>query len=90
MSIWKQAVAALTAGGVAACAHSGATLGSAAPVVSAHAMVMNPAGGRVGTATLTQDAGGAVHLHMQVAGLTPGQHGVHIHAVGSCVAPAFA
>ena len=31
-----------------------------------------------------------MHLNVHVYGLTPGLHGIHIHAVGSCVGPAFA
>jgi Cu-Zn family superoxide dismutase len=31
-----------------------------------------------------------VHVNVQVEGLSPGLHGIHIHAVGSCVAPTFA
>jgi len=89
MSILKIAVAGLSAGTLAACASAGAPLSAAPPAASAHAVVMSSAGERVGTATLTQDAGGMVHVHMKVAGLPAGLHGVHIHAVGSCVAPAF-
>lgn len=45
----------------------------------------------VGTATLTEGAGG-VHLQVQVQGFTgaaAGEHGIHIHAVGVCEAPGF-
>jgi Cu-Zn family superoxide dismutase len=42
----------------------------------------------VGTATLTR-VGGKVLVTVAVRGLAPGFHGFHIHAVGSCVAPAF-
>ena len=90
MSILTKIAAALSATTLAACAHSGATLGSSAPSANANAVVMNPAGERLGTATFSQDAGGTVHIHMKLTGLMPGVHGVHIHAVGACVAPAFA
>jgi Cu-Zn family superoxide dismutase len=46
-------------------------------------------GETAGNATLTQSADGSVRLQVQVRGLPPGQHGVHIHAVGTC-APDFA
>jgi Cu-Zn family superoxide dismutase len=46
-------------------------------------------GETVGDATLTQNADGAVRLQVQVRGLPPGVHGIHIHAVGAC-APTFA
>ena len=46
-------------------------------------------GETVGTATLSQNPDGTVRLQVQVRGLPPGQHGIHIHAVGQC-APDFA
>jgi Cu-Zn family superoxide dismutase len=59
---------------------------AAAP--SARAVLRNAEGKQVGTATLTQvDAGVAVQV--AVAGLTPGRHGIHIHAVGKCDPPDF-
>ena len=42
----------------------------------------------VGTATLTDD-GGQVRLTVEAKGLTPGPHGIHVHAVGKCEAPGF-
>ena len=54
------------------------------------AVLRDATGADVGTARLTEDAAGAVHLAVQVRGATPGRHGLHLHAVGSCVAPAFA
>jgi Cu-Zn family superoxide dismutase len=59
---------------------------AAAP--SARAVLRNAEGKQVGTATLSQvDAGVAVKV--SVAGLTPGRHGIHIHAVGKCDPPDF-
>ena len=29
-------------------------------------------------------------MNYQVAGLSPGRHGIHLHAIGPCVGPAFA
>ena len=46
-------------------------------------------GQTVGTADLTEQ-GGKVRVVVQAKGLTPGRHGIHIHAVGSCEPPAFA
>ena len=43
--------------------------------------------GITGTAQLTervQGTGLIVELSLQVSGLTPGKHGVHLHAVGKC------
>jgi Cu-Zn family superoxide dismutase len=39
-------------------------------------------------ATLTQTPGG-VHIVLEATGLPPGPKGVHIHEVGTCVAPQF-
>ena len=47
-----------------------------------------PGGEMVGTATFTQESGG-VHLQGKFLGLPPGQHGIHVHAVGKCDAPDF-
>ena len=59
------------------------------PVSNAYAVVEDASGSRIGVAAFGQDASGAVHVRMLVHGLTPGLHGVHVHAAGSCVAPAF-
>jgi Cu-Zn family superoxide dismutase len=50
--------------------------------------LMNGAGQQVGTARLEQVAGG-VRVSVAASGLTPGQHGIHVHAVGRCEGPAF-
>jgi len=42
----------------------------------------------VGTATLSEVAGG-VRVTLRVNGLKPGEHGFHIHAVGKCEPPDF-
>ncbi|HXX43210.1 MAG TPA: superoxide dismutase family protein [Candidatus Acidoferrales bacterium] len=61
--------------------------GDAAPK-SAHADIMNAQGAKIGTAKLTATKGG-VKIVVSVSQLTPGEHGIHIHAVGKCEAPAF-
>ena len=33
--------------------------------------------------------GSAVHVELTASGLKPGLHGVHLHAIGKCEAPAF-
>jgi len=63
---------------------------AAQAATSLTAELQDAAGAAIGTARLTEDAAGAVHLTVQVRGATPGLHGLHLHAVGSCVAPAFA
>lgn len=54
----------------------------------AHARLVNAKGEEVGTAKLVQEDGG-VKMQLLVAGLPPGEHGMHIHAVGKCDAPDF-
>lgn len=55
----------------------------------AHATFVDASGAVIGTAKLNEGPHGAVHVKVEVDGLAPGQHGIHIHAVGSCDA-AFA
>lgn len=50
------------------------------------ATLMNAAGARVGRAILTQGSTGLL-IRIEAEGLTPGWHGVHIHAAGQCAAP---
>ena len=45
-------------------------------------------GKAVGVATFRESSGG-VTVEVNVKGLTPGLHAVHVHAVGRCDAPAF-
>jgi Cu-Zn family superoxide dismutase len=40
----------------------------------------------VGTATLTETSGG-VHVVLKVEGISPGDHGAHVHEKGDCSAP---
>ncbi len=55
---------------------------------TARALIRNASGNPVGVA-LFSDAGDTVLVRAVVHDLTPGFHGFHVHAVGSCVAPAF-
>ncbi|MDP3801034.1 superoxide dismutase family protein [Brevundimonas sp.] len=50
------------------------------------ATLMNSTGARVGRAILTQGSTGLL-IRIEAEGLTPGWHGVHIHATGQCAAP---
>lgn len=50
------------------------------------ATLTNATGTRVGRAVLTQGATGLL-IRIEAGGLTPGWHGVHIHATGQCAAP---
>lgn len=45
-------------------------------------------GQSVGTASLTA-AGGMVHIQLDVKGLKPGEHAIHIHGTAKCEGPAF-
>ena len=45
-------------------------------------------GKAIGVATFRESSGG-VTVEVNVKGLTPGLHAVHVHAVGRCDAPAF-
>lgn len=58
---------------------------SAAPLKAI--AVIHPAGDNKvsGTVTFTEDADG-VRVHAELAGLTPGQHGFHVHEFGDCSA----
>jgi Cu-Zn family superoxide dismutase len=50
----------------------------------AEATLRDVAGAEIGTARFTQDATGRVHLSVQVRGIAPGLHGLHLHTVGAC------
>ena len=50
------------------------------------ATLINGSGERIGRATLTQGPSGLL-IRVEADGLTPGWHGIHIHAVGECSAP---
>jgi Cu-Zn family superoxide dismutase len=90
MSVLNSVVACVPLVVIAACSSSGAPLGGSTSAANGYAVVNDAGGNRIGTATLTQGATGTVRIRMHVQGLTPGLHGVHFHAIGSCVAPAFA
>jgi Cu-Zn family superoxide dismutase len=50
--------------------------------------LVNAAGVPVGAVQAEQRAGGS-YLRIAAWGLTPGEHGLHLHAVGRCDGPAF-
>ena len=58
------------------------------PPDPARAELRTARGDVVGAATFTQ-VGNAVRVVLEVQGLPPGVHGVHVHAVGACEGPAF-
>ena len=79
------------AGALTACAGMADDGGSqAAPRASVgafgEASLVNGSGARMGRAILTQGTTGLL-IRIEAEGLTPGWHGVHIHATGQCAAP---
>jgi Cu-Zn family superoxide dismutase len=73
---------------LAACSHAGPGHGPG-PAAIASGTLRDAAGERVGVATVT-DTAGVLRLALSVGGLSPGLHGVHIHAAGQCTPPDFA
>ena len=49
----------------------------------AAAEILDPSGSVIGTATFEQTPTGVL-MYVEVAGLPPGAHGIHLHAAGSC------
>jgi len=62
--------------------------GRTPPARALGATLRDAQGNTVGTATLTQEQG-FVRLTAEVQGLTPGLHGIHVHARGACTPPDF-
>ena len=59
--------------------------GARTDAAPALAVRLRDAGGaEIGFARLHEDGTGRVHLTVHAAGLTPGLHGMHLHAVGVC------
>lgn len=57
-------------------------------MTTATATLRNAGGTSVGVLRLESVAGG-VRLTGELSGLTPGAHGIHLHAAGRCEAPGF-
>jgi Cu-Zn family superoxide dismutase len=62
-----------------------ATVGAQAPV---KVELKDGQGVSIGTATLSPVMG-AVQIQLDLKGLKPGPHGLHVHAVGKCEGPGF-
>jgi Cu-Zn family superoxide dismutase len=62
--------------------------GTKIPDPIANASLLDTSGTAVGLATFSE-VGGNGQLGISVSGLSPGQHGMHIHENGACVAPGF-
>lgn len=78
----------LACGGSALPAASPAPTGGGAPRPRALFVLVDTTGARAGQVTATQDAGGVV-LEVFATGLTPGRHGLHLHANPACEPPGF-
>ena len=68
-----------------------ASLASAAgsPALHAEARLVAGDGRPVGWARFVEDGTGRVHVSAHVTGMSPGLHGIHIHAIGACEPSAF-
>lgn len=66
--------------------HAGLGHERAAPGDFGEATLVDAGGNRIGRAVLTQGPTGLL-IRIEATGLTPGWHGVHIHAAGQCDAP---
>lgn len=62
-------------------------LAASAPL-EAQADLINSKNEKIGTAQFQQTSKG-VQANIEVNGLTPGEHGIHIHEVGKCIVPDF-
>jgi Cu-Zn family superoxide dismutase len=72
--------------GQAAVTDHSAMIPRATPGQTGQASIINGQGAEIGKATLTQGATGLL-IKVEATGLTPGWHGIHIHATGQCAAP---
>jgi Cu-Zn family superoxide dismutase len=50
---------------------------------------VDASGQTIGWVRLVEDGTDRIHVNVHVSGLTPGLHGIHIHAIGACT-PTFA
>ena len=74
----------LTGGAIAGCSSSAVGVPSSQFVVRASATLFDAGGRSVGTVQFTEGANAGVAVVGQFSGLTAGQHGIHLHTVGSC------
>jgi Cu-Zn family superoxide dismutase len=86
LAIGATGALAVAAAAAATSPSAGADGGEGA--MHARATIVDVTGATIGFARFTEDAAGRVHVNVKVTGLTPGLHGIHVHAVGAC-APDF-
>ena len=87
MTLRRTLLPALAAIAVIVMLGAGAATGLATP--HARGTFVDANGATIGWVRLVEDGGGVVHVNVHVTGLTPGLHGIHIHAIGAC-GPTFA
>jgi len=87
MAMRKMFVAACAAAAVIVMVTAGVVAGL--PASHAGGTFVNADGETIGWVRLVEDGAGVVHVNVHVSGLTPGLHGIHIHAIGACT-PTFA
>lgn len=85
--VGKRHIVALSALAIASIIGMRAVESSAAEH-TAHAVVRNATGAPIGVVTFGEEEDGVL-VRAVVHDLSPGFHGFHVHAIGSCVAPAF-
>lgn len=54
-----------------------------------HVELKDAKGASVGMAMISAATGGGISITLDVKGLTPGEHAIHIHSVAKCEGPAF-
>lgn len=86
MSVRRSLIAASAGFALIVMLAAGAAAGGAS---RAGGTFVDATGQTIGWVRLVEDGTGIVHVNVHVAGLTPGLHGIHIHAIGAC-APTFA
>lgn len=82
-------IGALTASCATAQSHNHAPAAPATPPVTVQTSqsdLINGQGAKIGTVTLSQGRTGLL-MKVEATGLTPGWHGIHLHATAKCEAP---
>ncbi len=61
-----------------------ATPSASTAATHAGAELRDREGAVIGTVRFTEDATGRVHVNVHAKGVSPGLHGLHLHAIGTC------